>query len=108
VRAAFRKLLDRPRVPLDPKAGESKTEGELVTERLSIASEKKRNGAVERVPMMIVMRPARAGGRRPAVIVLHGTGGSKDGAREHQTMVQLAGKGIIAVAIDARYHGERS
>jgi dienelactone hydrolase len=107
VRAAFRRLLDRPRVPLDPRAGQSKTEGELVTERLSIASEKKRNGAIERVPMVIV-RPARAGGPRPAVIVLHGTGGSKEGAREHQTMVQLAGKGIVAVAIDARYHGERS
>jgi dienelactone hydrolase len=129
VRAAFLRMLDRPRIPLDPRPGETKigdgsagTSGRagtggsanlaqvpsaLATERLSIATEKKHDGAVERVPMVIV-RPARAAGRRPAVIVLHGTGGSKDGQREHETLVRLAGKGIIAIAIDARYHGDRA
>jgi dienelactone hydrolase len=42
------------------------------------------------------------------VIVLHGTGGSKEGKREGETMAALAAKGIIAVAIDARYHGGRA
>ena len=44
--------------------------------------------------------------RRPAVIVLHGTGGTKEGARSW--LEELAAKGFIAVAIDGRYHGERS
>src|SRR2546430_633561 len=52
--------------------------------------------------------PGRGGsGRKATVIVLHGTGGSKDGNRERETMARLAAKGIMAVAIDARYHGER-
>ena len=107
VRSAFLRLLDRPRAPLDPKRiVEDQTAGGMVSERLTIATEKKRNGAVERVPMSI-LRPA-APGKRPAVIVLHGTGGSKDGQRERETMARLAAKGIIAVAIDARYHGERA
>jgi pimeloyl-ACP methyl ester carboxylesterase len=40
------------------------------------------------------------------VIVLHGTGGTKDGMRG--TLVELAKRGMIGVAIDARYHGERA
>jgi dienelactone hydrolase len=129
VRAAFLRMLDRPRIPLDPRPSETKigdgaasTSGgggtggpgspaqvsnAMTTERLSIATERKRDGTVERVPMVIV-RPARAAGRRPAVIVLHGTGGSKEGQREHETLVRLAAKGIIAIAIDARHHGERA
>jgi predicted esterase len=42
----------------------------------------------------------------PAVVVLHGTGGSKEGQRSW--LVNLARRGMIGVAIDARYHGERS
>jgi dienelactone hydrolase len=115
VRPAFLRLLDRPRVPLDPKSTETRNGEEAVggaqvaftVERLSIATEKKRGGAIERVPMLII-RPARATGRRPAVIVLHGTGGTKEGKREHETMLRLAARGITGVAIDARYHGERA
>jgi dienelactone hydrolase len=107
VRAAFLRQLDRPRVPADPRAVKTETAADgTVTERLTIATEKKRGGGIERVPMVIV-RPARPG-RRPAVIVLHGTGGSKDGQRERETLSRLASKGIVAVAIDARYHGERA
>jgi dienelactone hydrolase len=115
VRPAFLRMLDRPRVPPDPKTTDTRNGDEVVgdtkvaftTERLSIASEKKRTGSVERVPMLI-LRPAKAEGRRPAVIVLHGTGGSKEGKREHETMLRLVVAGITAVAIDARYHGERA
>ncbi len=111
VKAAFLKMLDRPKVPLDvlnelpetdPKTGQ-------ITERLSIASEKKADGTIERVPI-IVVRPALADGgggtKRPAVIALHGTGGTKEGMRSWLT--DLANRGIIGVAIDARYHGARS
>jgi dienelactone hydrolase len=60
--------------------------------------------AGERVPG-ILMRPASAG-RRPAVVVLHGTGGNKDS--QAPLLKQLAEKGFVAIAIDGRFHGERS
>ncbi len=106
VRAAFLNQLDRPKVPLDVRNDPTvldETHG-LTVERLSFASEKKAEGSVERVPVLIV-RPSKAEGRRPAVIALHGTGGNKDGMRGW--LDQLAKKGFIAVAIDARYHGAR-
>jgi dienelactone hydrolase len=105
VRAAFKKQLDRTTVPLDiRKQGAKKDPDGNPLERLSIASEKKANGKVERVPLLVV-RPQKARGRRPAVIVLHGTGGNKES--QLPWLSKLAGKGIIGVALDARYHGER-
>ncbi len=107
IRAAFTKQLDRPRVPLDPKLADTTTAADgTITERLSIASEKKRDGTIERVPMLIVRPTPGTAPRRPAVIVLHGTGGSKEGQRDW--LARLAARGIIGVAIDARYHGERA
>jgi dienelactone hydrolase len=105
VKAAFLKMLDRPRVPLDVKveATDRGNDG-LVSEQLSFATEKKADGAIERVPTLVV-RPVGEG-RRPAVIVLHGTGGDK--AKMREWLVALAKRGIIGVAIDARYHGDRS
>ncbi|HXX94976.1 MAG TPA: alpha/beta fold hydrolase [Planctomycetota bacterium] len=105
VKAAFLKMLDRPKVDPDPKVIDAKTEGGLVTEHLSIASEKRRSGEVERVPILLV-RPEKVEGRVPAVIILHGTGGAKEGQRGW--CQELAKKGMIGLAIDARYHGERS
>jgi dienelactone hydrolase len=104
-RAGLLELLDRPRVPADPQVAEVAEAGETAVERLSIASERKRDGAVERVPILLV-RPAKREGRRAAVIVLHGTGGNKEGQRGW--LNELARRGMIGVAIDARYHGERS
>jgi dienelactone hydrolase len=105
VRSAFLKMLDRPRVDPDPKPVDTKTDGGLVTERLTIASEKRRSGEFERVPILLV-RPEKLEGRAPAVIILHGTGGAKEGQRGW--CAELAKKGMIGLAIDARYHGERS
>jgi dienelactone hydrolase len=104
VRAAFRKLLDRPTVPPNVKAQEAKREEGLVVERLSFASEK-HGDTEERVPVLLI-KPEKTEGKLPAVIVLHGTGGSKEGVRSW--LVDLAKRGIIGVAIDARYHGERA
>lgn len=105
VRANFRKLLDRPRVPLDSKLHGSTLEADgFVHERLSFASEKKADGSLERVPCLLV-RPAKGEQKRPAVIVLHGTGGNMHG--QVGFLRELAKRGIIGVAIDARYHGER-
>jgi dienelactone hydrolase len=105
VKAAFLKLLDRPRVPLDIREVNRSEKGGLVIESLTFASEKKAGGAAERVPVLVV-RPKEAAGALPAVIVLHGTGGNKEG--QFGFMKELAGRGIIGVAIDARYHGARA
>lgn len=105
-RASFLKMLDRPKVPadaqsegatLDPATG-------LLVERLTFASEKKAGGAIERVPVLIV-KSQKLNGKAPAVIALHGTGGSADGMRS--TLDDFARRGFVAVAIDARYHGRR-
>jgi dienelactone hydrolase len=108
VKAAFLKLLDRPRVPLDVKAEppNSDTTTGLVSERLSFASEAKPDGTTERVPVLVVRFAPTGAGRRPAVIVLHGTGGSKDTMKPW--LNELARRGFVAVAIDARYHGDRA
>jgi dienelactone hydrolase len=105
VKEAFLKLLDRPKVDADVKViSEPKAEGGLITEHFSFASEKKADGSIERVPVLLV-RP-EAQGKLPAVIVLHGTGGNKEGQKSW--LVELAKRGIIGLAIDARYHGERA
>ncbi len=106
VRAAFLKLLDRPRVLFNVKNEEAKRDEDenVVFERLSFASEKRADGETERVPVLIC-RPEKAK-KLPAVIVLHGTGGSKEGMRPW--LLHLAKRGIMGVAIDARYHGERA
>jgi dienelactone hydrolase len=53
----------------------------------------------------LVARPERATGRLPAVVALHGLGGSKEGMRSW--LEALAGRGYLALALDARWHGER-
>ena len=54
----------------------------------------------------VLMKAADASGRRPVVIALHGTGGSK--ANLLSLCRKLATNGLVAVAIDGRYHGERN
>ena len=107
VKTAFLKLSDRPKVPLDVKetAPLTRAGDGLVLEHFSFASEKKADGTVERVPV-IVLRPEKIGAKMPAVICLHGTGGNKDS--QLPFMKELAKRGIIGVAIDARYHGARA
>src|SRR4051812_28856065 len=63
VKDAFLTLLDRPKVPLDITIDAiQRGDDGLVTERLSFASERKADGTVERVPMLLV-RPEIAGKR---------------------------------------------
>src|SRR5580658_3568708 len=55
VKAAFLKQLDRPKVPLDAMTVSTQTEaGQRVVENVSIASERKADGTIERVPLLIV------------------------------------------------------
>ncbi len=106
VRKEFKALLDRPKVPLDVKVEKTEQSPKgLVTEELDFASEKHADGRLERVPALVI-RPDDQGIKHPAVIVLHGTGGSKEGLRSW--LVELARRGIVGIAIDARYHGDRS
>ena len=103
VRAAFLKLLDRPRIPLDPRQELLKLEPS--EEAFSIASEKRADGEIERVPILI-SKPANLAGRAPVVIVLHGTGGDMFALRDW--LKALNAKGFIGVAIDGRFHGGRA
>jgi dienelactone hydrolase len=99
-REAFLKLIDRPRVPLDATARQRQEPGEAIVEEISFATE-----AGERVPGLL-FKPRGAEGRRPVVIVLHGTGGAKEGMAGR--LRELAARGFVGVAIDGRYHGARA
>jgi dienelactone hydrolase len=108
VRADFLKLLDRPRVALAAKSQEIKSNAKgLTTEKVSFAVEALPDGSMERVPALVV-RPdwAKPGEKLPAILVLHGTGGNKEGNRSW--LEQLANRGFLAIAIDGRFHGERA
>ena len=99
IRAAFLKMIDRPRVPLEPTVRSRPEPNGLVAEEISFAAE-----AGQRVPTLLIKRAEAS--RQPAVIVLHGTGGSKEGMAAR--LRDLAATGFVAVAIDGRYHGERA
>ncbi|HEY7089731.1 MAG TPA: alpha/beta fold hydrolase [Tepidisphaeraceae bacterium] len=104
-RADFLKLIDRPRVPAAPQVAPTASThplAGLAEFHFTFASE-----ANQRVPGLIV-KPAdpTPPPRRPTVIVLHGTGGSKES--ELPLLRDLAAKGFIAIAIDGPWHGERS
>jgi dienelactone hydrolase len=106
-KTAFLKLLDRPKVPPDEKAeGEPVEKNGLVYSRWSFASEKKADGTIERVPALTVAPAAKTVKARPVMIVLHGTGGSKEGVQSW--LEEFAKQGVVGIAIDARYHGARS
>lgn len=99
-RQAFRKLLERPRVPLAAQTSPQIIANGLIRESFSFASE-----PGERVPGVLVKAATQREGRRPVVIALHGTGGNKEG--QLSLLNELATKGFVAVAIDGRYHGAR-
>jgi len=100
IRARFLKIIDRPRVPLDPVLRSGGASQGLTATHFTFATDPD-----ERVSGIII-RPEKAAGRRPAVIVLHGTGDSKEGMLDWAS--ELAVRGFFAVAIDGRYHGERT
>jgi dienelactone hydrolase len=101
-RAHFLALIDRPKVPPAPEFSPIPATTPFAESRFTFASD-----AHTRVPGLLVSAPAAIPiQKRPVVILLHGTGGSK------QDMLPLArtlaAKGFIAVAIDGPYHGERT
>jgi dienelactone hydrolase len=103
-RAAFLKVIDRPRVDARPELQQLAPVDGLAKYHLSFQAD-----ATERVPGYLVLPDAaKFKGRRPAVIVLHGTGGNKDGGEVAHLVLELAKAGFIGVAIDGRFHGERT
>src|SRR5206468_2109519 len=98
IRSRFHALLDRKRVPLSQSI-KSQNNGSLITVRGTFQSDEQ-----ETVPFVII-RPTSAANKLPAVILLHGTGGSKAGMEP--LAKELAQIGFLAMAIDARFHGER-
>jgi dienelactone hydrolase len=99
-RSDFLQLIDRPRVPPAPEVTALAPSGRLAREHFSFAAD-----VGTRVPGL-ALRLTNVRGRLPAAIVLHGTGDSKDGMVP--LLEALAARGFLAVAIDARHHGERS
>ncbi|MDO8540987.1 MAG: acetylxylan esterase [Opitutaceae bacterium] len=99
-REAFLKLLDRERVPVDFQAGAA-TEADGI-KRVSFTYMAEPG---QRVPGLWY-QPAAAPARLPVVIILHGTGGNKEGMKPH--LETYARAGFAAIAIDGRYHGGRS
>jgi dienelactone hydrolase len=99
IRTSFLKMIDRPRVALAPESRPRLDAGIYSAEHFTFASE-----AGERVPG-IFLKSVRATGRRPAIIMLHGTGSRKE--EMLGSMRTLADRGFVLATIDSRHHGER-
>lgn len=100
-RTAFLKMIARPRVPLTPVLQKMEaTAPELEQWHLTYAAE-----PGQRVPGLLV-KTVKGAARRPIVISLHGTGGTKESQLD--LLRELARLGFIGIAIDGRYHGERT
>lgn len=99
-RAAFLKLIARPLVPLAPELKKLDANNGLEQWHFTFAAE-----SGQRVPGLLV-KAANANGRRPVVISLHGTGGTKES--QLALLQELARLGFMGVATDGRYHGERT
>jgi dienelactone hydrolase len=103
-RAAFLQVIDRPKVELKPDLKELGPVEGLKKYHLWFSAD-----AIERVPGYLLLPDAeRFKGRRPVIIVLHGTGGTKDVGQVAEIALRAAKSGFIGVAIDGRFHGERT
>jgi dienelactone hydrolase len=103
-RAAFLHVIDRPRAALKPELAELPPVDGLAKYHLWFNSD-----ATERVPGYLLLPDAvKFKGRRPVIIVLHGTGGTKEGGEIANIARKAAHAGFIAAAIDGRFHGERT
>jgi dienelactone hydrolase len=99
VAADFKTMLERPHVAFRPSFTSTHTDS-VTIEKGFIYTQ-----ANEKMPVLIY-KPFKAGVKTfPVVICLHGTGGNKEGMEEF--LMKLSKAGFMAVAIDARYHGER-
>lgn len=100
-RSAFLRVIDRPKVALAPESKTLSNSNSLEHVHFTYAAD-----AEQRVPGLLWKKPGNS--RRPAVIVMHGTGGSKQGPEIASLCERLAQRGFVCIAIDGRYHGERT
>ncbi len=98
-RREFLKLVAPRRADLAPEVVSRDMAGAFHREKVFFTSEPGQRVA------MLLLRPAGAKPRkRPVVLVLHGTRGRKEGTESY--LRELASRGFVACATDARYHGE--
>jgi len=97
-RAEFLKLVRPQKAELAAEVQTLETGVEFVKEKVTFTSEPGQRVA------MLVLRPKDSSVRRPVVLVLHGTRGRKEGVEPW--LKALAGRGFVACATDARWHGE--
>jgi pimeloyl-ACP methyl ester carboxylesterase len=97
----FKALLNRPVVDFRPEFTTVRTDS-IQVDKGSIYTEE-----TERMPILIYKPVIKGQTKFPVVIFLHGTGGNKDGSDTRALFTKLAKLGIMGVAIDARYHGQR-
>ena len=97
---AFFQMIDRPRAELAPVQNKQREVNGVEHWQFTYAADE-----AQRVPGLL-LKATNLSGKRPVVIALHGTGGSKDEVLD--ILQYLAQRGFIGVAIDGRYHGERS
>jgi dienelactone hydrolase len=101
-RAAFLAVIERPHVAAKPELAELPPVDGLRKQHLWFQSD-----ATERVPGYLLFPDPKAfRGKRPVIIALHGTGGTKDNMSN--ILSKAARAGFIGVAIDGRFHGERT
>ena len=96
----FKSLLIRPLTNLKPFTKSFKTDSVLIEKGFFYSEE------TEKVPLLIY-KPLTGKKIYPVIICLHGTGGSKDNQDITNMLYRFSKLGFMAVAIDARYHGER-
>ena len=97
---AFLQIIDRPRAGLTPSQNKQREVNGIEHWHFTYAADE-----AQRVSGLLT-KATNVSGKRPVVVALHGTGGSKEESLE---LLQLfAQRGFIGVSIDGRYHGERS
>src|SRR5262245_22141583 len=97
---AFLQMMDRPPAVLTPVQSKQREVNGIEHWHFTYAADQ-----AQRVAGLLT-KATDLSGKRPVVVALHGTGGSKE---EFLELLQLlAQRGFIGVAIDGRYHGERS
>lgn len=102
LRDEFRKLVIGGREPADlnPQQVTKNDVGQTIVERVRFTPEAGHDAVA------VIYRP-KEGGPFPAVIAQHFLGGSKDHILFAALLNGLAQRGLLAIAIDGRYRGER-
>ncbi|MBE9464308.1 alpha/beta hydrolase family protein [Dyadobacter subterraneus] len=98
----FKALLARPATTPRPYSITTVTDS-IVIEKGYFYSEE-----TEKVPFLINKPVSSKLKKLPVIIVLHGTGGSKDDRDIRALLYHFSKLGFMSIAIDARFHGERA